>query len=296
MTSPGNPGFFGHRPRKRFGQHFLAPAWAAKVVAAIAPEPGDVFLEIGPGRGALTLPLAATGAPILAVEIDRDLARALAAQAPRNVTLMQGDVLQTDFVPFLSGLAPQRPPATAAGPGPVRRVRVVGNLPYNLTSPIFYRLAELQEQHRLFHDATLMVQREVADRLAARPRSRDYGVLTVSMALVGQVTRVLDLPPGDFRPAPKVRSSVIKLTFGPPPVRVPDPAFFIKVVKQVFGQRRKMVGNALKGFAPQALDILRSSGINPERRPETLTFAEFARLAAETQASLRAVPEKPPVL
>lgn len=289
MKAPGNTGLLGHRPRKRFGQHFLAPAWAAKVVGAIAPEPGDVFLEIGPGKGALTLPLAASGAPILAVEIDRDLTRALAAQAPRNVTLIQGDVLTTDVVPFLSGLEPQRSPATASDPAPRRRVRIVGNLPYNLTSPIFYRLAELQEQHRIFHDATLMVQREVADRLAARPRSKDYGVLTVSMALVGQITRVLDLPPGAFRPAPKVRSSVVRLTFGPPPVRVPDPAFFLKVVKQVFGQRRKMLGNALKGLTPQAAEVLRSVGISPERRAETLTFAELARLAAETQASLRPV-------
>ena len=289
MTSPGSGRLIGHRPRKRFGQHFLAPAWAAKVVAAIAPEPGDVFLEIGPGRGALTLPLAMTGAPILAVEIDRDLARELAAQAPRNVTLMQGDVLQTDVVPYLSGLEPQRAPAAASGQAPPRRVRIVGNLPYNLTSPIFYRLAELQEQHRLFHDATLMVQREVADRLAAKPRSRDYGVLTVSMALVGQVTRVLDLPPGAFRPAPKVRSSLVRLTFGPPPVRVPDPAFFVKVVKQVFGQRRKMLGNALKGLTPQAAEVLRAAGIKPDRRPETLTFAEFARLAGEAQAALRPV-------
>jgi 16S rRNA (adenine1518-N6/adenine1519-N6)-dimethyltransferase len=279
----------GHRPRKRFGQHFLAPGWASKVVAAIAPEPGDVFLEIGPGRGALTLPLASTGAPILAVEIDRDLARALAAEAPRNVTVMQGDVLKTDVVPYLSGLEPQRSVATASGPGPARRVRIIGNLPYNLTSPIFYRLAELQEQHRLFDDATVMVQREVADRLAAKPRSRDYGVLTVSMALVGQITRLLDLPPGAFRPAPKVRSSVVRLTFGPPPVRVPDPAFFVKVVKQVFGQRRKMVGNGLKGLVPHPADVLRAAGIDADRRPETLTFAEFARLAGEAQAAMRPV-------
>ena len=294
MTSPAESRLLGHRPRKRFGQHFLAPAWAAKVVAAIAPEPGDVFLEIGPGRGALTLPLAATGVPILAVEIDRDLARALATQAPRNVTLMQGDVLTTDVVPFLSGLEPQRSPASA--PSPARRVRIVGNLPYNLTSPIFYRLAELQEQHRLFHDATLMVQREVADRLAARPRSKDYGVLTVSMALVGQIARMLDLPPGAFRPAPKVRSSLVRLTFGPPPVRVPDPAFFLTVLKHVFGQRRKMVGNALKSLVPEAATVLRAAGINPERRPETLSFAEFARLAAEAQAALRPVPRTPRVL
>jgi 16S rRNA (adenine1518-N6/adenine1519-N6)-dimethyltransferase len=106
-----------HRPRKRFGQHFLAPAWAEKVVAAISPCPGDVFLEIGPGTGALTLPLAATGAPVLAVEIDRDLVAALARRVPPNVTIMSGDILQTDVLPFLSGLEPQRP---AQWSGPAR--------------------------------------------------------------------------------------------------------------------------------------------------------------------------------
>ena len=289
MTPLDSRGTFGHRPRKRFGQHFLAPQWAVKVVSKIAPQPGDVFLEIGPGRGALTLPLAATGVPILAVEIDRDLARDLAARAPRNVSLIQGDVLQTDVVPFVSGLEPQRSPATAAGPAPSRRVRIVGNLPYNLTSPILYRLAELQQQHRLFHDATVMVQREVADRLAAKPRSKDYGVLTVTMALVGAITKILDLPPGAFKPAPKVRSSVVRLTFGPPPVRVADPEFFSKVVKQIFSQRRKMVGNALKGLTPRAADVLAAAAIEADRRPETLTFEELARLAFETQASMRPV-------
>ena len=108
----GGSAFASHRPRKRFGQHFLAAPWAQKIVNAIAPAPGDVFLEIGPGKGALTFPLAASGAPVLAVEIDRDLVRDLASRLPRNVTVISADVLETDVIPFLSGLEPQRPPGT----------------------------------------------------------------------------------------------------------------------------------------------------------------------------------------
>src|SRR6185312_15796927 len=128
-----------HRPRKRFAQHFLAPAWARRVVDAIERQPGDVFLEIGPGKGALTLPLAATGSPILAVEIDRDLVAALAPRVPPNVTLASGDALTMDVIPFLTGLEPQRPADRPSGPGPARRFRIVGNLPYNLTTPILFR-------------------------------------------------------------------------------------------------------------------------------------------------------------
>src|SRR5512141_3037230 len=140
------------RPRKRFGQHFLEPAWARKVVAAIAPLPGDVFLEIGPGSGALTFPLAESGAPILAVEIDRDLVASLAPRLPANVTLVLGNVLETDVLPFLSGLEPQRP-AGCVTPAR-RRLRIVGNLPYNLSTPIVFRLIDLQQRHASFTDAT----------------------------------------------------------------------------------------------------------------------------------------------
>lgn len=277
----------GHRPRKRFGQHFLAPAWASKVVAAIAPGPGDVFLEIGPGSGALTLPLAASGAPILAVEVDRDLAADLARRVPRNVTLVTGDVLDVDVVPFLYGLQPQSPPGVADGAPRARRVRVVGNLPYNLTSPIFFRLARLQEQHGVFFDATLMVQREVGRRLVARPRTKDYGVLTITMQVVGRVTRLLDLPPGAFRPAPKVWSSLVRLEFGPPEVRIADPRLFDRVLKAIFSHRRKTLANALKGVVPQPAATLEHAAIDPRRRPETLSLAELARLTECCAVALR---------
>src|SRR5947209_2519393 len=132
--------------RRRFAQHFLAPAWAERVLAGIEPEPGHVFLEVGPGRGALTLPLARTGVPILAVEIDRDLIAALAPRVPGNVTLLSANFLETDLQPFLSGLGSQAP-AGQATVAPRRRFRVAGNLPYNLSTPIMFRLIALQRGH-----------------------------------------------------------------------------------------------------------------------------------------------------
>lgn len=277
-----------HRPRKRFGQHFLAPEWARKVVRAIAPAPGDVLLEIGPGTGALTRPLAESGVPVLAVEVDRDLVADLAARVPPNVTIISGDVLEVDIVPFLYGLGSQMSPAEAGRPQPPRRVRVVGNLPYNLTSPILFRLAKLQEQHGVFFDATLMVQKEVADRLVARPRSRDYGILTVTMQLSGRVERLLNLPPGAFKPAPKVNSSVIRLEFGAPSIRVADRALFERVVKATFGQRRKTLANSLKGVVPRPADVLDGARIDPRRRPETLSLEELARLTDQCAGAIRA--------
>ncbi len=267
------------RPRKRFGQHFLLPPWARKVVEAIAPEPGDVFLEIGPGTGALTLPLAATGAPILAVEVDRDLVAALAGSVPRNVTVMTGDVLTADVFPVLTGLEPQRPPDAAAADRPARRFRIVGNLPYYIASPILVRLIDWHRREGAFADATVMVQREMADRLVARPGTKDYGVLTVLLGQHARITRRLDLPSTAFKPAPKVRSSVIHLAFGPPAVRVVDEALFERMVKAMFGQRRKTLTNALKGFDPTAPAVLALAGIDGRRRPETLEPAEMARLA-----------------
>lgn len=289
MTSQRRPGHTSARParsrssapraRKRFGQHFLLPAWARKVVAAIDAQPGDVFLEIGPGRGALTLPLADTGAPILAVEIDRDLVAALASSVPRNVTVMTGDVLTTDVRAVLSGLEPQRPPDHAATPPPARRFRIVGNLPYYIASPILIRLIEWHRRDGIFADATVMVQREMADRLVALPGTKDYGVLTVLLAQHARITRELDLSPSAFKPAPKVRSSVVRLTFGPPAVKVADEALFERMVKAMFGQRRKTLANALKAFDPTAPAVLALAGIDGRRRPETLDLAEMARLS-----------------
>jgi 16S rRNA (adenine1518-N6/adenine1519-N6)-dimethyltransferase len=284
------------RARRRFGQHYLAPVWADRVVAAIDPKPGDVFLEIGPGQGALTLPLAAAGVPVLAVEIDRDLVRALAPRLPPNVTLLSGDILDVDVVSFLRGLEPRRPPeSTGAAPAAVR-YRVAGNLPYNIATPILYRLLEIDRRHRLFADATVMVQKEVADRLAARPGTKAYGTLTVIPSLRADVTRLLDLPPGAFLPRPAVRSTVVRLSFRPPAVPIGDEAALERLVKALFMYRRKTLANALKRASPAGLEALAASGLDGRRRPETLDLAEIARLADLVAAAEEGRPGRPPVV
>jgi 16S rRNA (adenine1518-N6/adenine1519-N6)-dimethyltransferase len=254
-------------------------------VEAIQPQRGDVFLEIGPGTGALTLPLAASGEPILAVEVDRDLVADLVQRVPPNVTVVRGDVLTTDVLAFLKGLEPQQTPDAAAGPAVARRYRIVGNLPYYIASPILFTLIDWHRRYGLFADATVMLQREVADRLVAAPGTKQYGVLTVMLALHARISRRLDLPAGAFSPPPKVRSSVVRLEFGPPLVRVRDEALFERVVKGVFSQRRKTLANALKSVDPHAAAILARAGLDPRRRPETLQVTELARLTEVVAAA-----------
>ena len=267
------------RPRKRFGQHFLAPAWAQKVVTAIDPSPGDRFIEIGPGPGALTLPLANTGVPVLAIEIDRDLSAELAARVPRNVTVMTADFLKVDVAPFLSGLEPQRPLGANTEPEPPVRYRAIGNLPYNLSTPIVFRLIDLHQRQPLLTDATIMLQREVAERLAARPGTKEYGVLTITAQLHAAIDRLLELPPGAFHPAPKVHSTLLRLRFlDRPAVRVVDDALFRRLVRALFSQRRKTLQNALKRFGSNAHLVLAMARIDGQRRPETLSIAEIARI------------------
>jgi 16S rRNA (adenine1518-N6/adenine1519-N6)-dimethyltransferase len=255
------------RPRKRLGQHFLAGPWADKLVAAIDPQPDDRLIEIGPGPGALTTRLAPRVAHLTAIEVDRDLAEALRPRLPGNVTLVDADILDVDLAPWL-----------ASGP-----VRVVGNLPYNISSPILFRLIEAHRRTGAISDATVMVQREVADRLAAVPGTGDYGVLSISVQLHADVRRVLALPPGAFRPPPKVHSAVVRLTFRPPAVSLLDERIFDGMVRSMFTQRRKTLGNALAPFAGSrghdARAALRRAGIEPSRRPETLQLTELARLA-----------------
>lgn len=281
------------RARKRFGQHFLEPVWARKLVDAIQPAASDTFLEIGPGTGALTKPLAASGAQVVAVEIDRDLAGRLAAEAPANVTVVTGDVLRLDVLPILLGLMPHEPARPTAAPSsdapgprtpsPPARVRVVGNLPYNVSSPILFRLLELQHERALFADATLMLQKEVAVRVAATPGSRDYGVLSIFVQLDADVSRVLALPPGAFRPVPRVHSAVVRLAFRPPTVSIPDTVLFQGMVRRLFMGRRKTALNALRPFAAglgaSAEAALAVAGVRTSRRPETLQLTELARLA-----------------
>ena len=301
------------RPRKRFGQHFLEPAWVTKLVNSLDAQPTDTFLEIGPGRGALTIPLLAKVGRLIAVEIDRDLASALRSRGserssrgsedprlqqerssdprledersrgsldPRlenergrgsldpRLVVVEGDFLDVNLDEILAG--------------ETLPVRVVGNLPYNVSSPILFKLLGAHDGGRRFSDATLMLQREVADRLAARRGTGDYGALAIQVALHADVERVLTLPPGAFRPPPKVTSAVVRLRFRPPLADVGDPAAFERVVRGMFLQRRKTLSNALKpvadSFGRSSSQLLDAAGIDPTRRPETLTIEEIARL------------------
>ncbi len=257
--------------RKRFGQHFLEAAWVSKLVACIGPAHGEFFLEIGAGDGQLALPLAAAGAKVVAVEKDRRLAARLRERAPATVRVVAGDVLDQD----LAGLV--------AGRGD-RPARVAGNLPYNVSTRILRQLMETHHGHACFADATLMLQREVADRIVGRPGTRDYGPLAILTRAAARAERVLTLPPGAFRPPPRVRSAVVSLQFRPSPAPVGDRALFERLVRTLFTQRRKTVLNALSPLVREmrqcsARELLEHAGVAPDRRPATLDLHELARLA-----------------
>lgn len=262
--------------RRRFGQHFLESAWSDKVIKAIDPHPEDIFLEIGPGAGALTLKLAPRVAQLIAVEIDRDLSAELRMRVPSNVAIITGDILEVDLGEILAHPSSLIPHPSASP------VRIAGNLPYNVSSPILFRLLELQAR-RPVTDATLMLQREVVDRIVAKPGSAEYGVLSVLVQWKADVTKVLTLPPGAFRPAPKVTSALLRLTFRPSPISVAKPEVFEQIVRSMFTQRRKTLANALTPFAKNATlapaEALRRARIDPTRRPQTLQLVEIARLA-----------------
>jgi 16S rRNA (adenine1518-N6/adenine1519-N6)-dimethyltransferase len=262
---------------RRFGQHFLEPAWVRKVVDIIDPGPDDVFVEIGPGAGALTAPLAGRAAAVAAIEIDRALAGSLRHNAPGNLTVVQANVLDIDLGTLIE--------EQTARAGPARsRVRIAGNLPYNISSPILFRLIDLYRAGVAVIDAMLMLQLEVAERLAASPGSREYGVLSILASVHADIEQVLTLPPGAFRPPPKVWSAVVRMRFRSPTVEIDDLAVFEGLVKSIFTQRRKTLSNALKPFASargrEAASVIAAADIDGRRRPETLNLQELARLAA----------------
>lgn len=254
--------------RKRFGQHFLERPWVDKLVEAIAPGPADVFLEIGPGRGALTDGLLARGATVHAVEIDRDLAAALDAQRRDRLVVHVGDFLEVPTRAWWDG---------------VRPYRVAANLPYNLSTPILLRLLALAREGVLA-DATLMLQKEVVDRLVARPGTSEWGPLAIATQLGADVHRRFVLPPGAFRPPPAVQSAVVHLAFRPATVAIADREAFDVVVRHLFTMRRKTLGRALRPLADarglQAETWLAAAGIPGSVRAETLDIETLARLAA----------------
>jgi 16S rRNA (adenine1518-N6/adenine1519-N6)-dimethyltransferase len=246
-----------HVPRKRYGQHFLHDRGViAKIVAAIDPRPGDAIVEIGPGTGALTAPLLERVARLDAVEIDRDLAARLEAEHPR-LRLHRGDALRFDFTQL---------------PG---RLRVVGNLPYNISTPVLFRLAEVADRLR---DAHLMLQKEVVERMVAAPSTPAYGRLSVMLQYRFEMRKLFDVKPGAFRPPPKVDSAVVRLVPRPPAtLAAHDQAGFGRVVTAAFTKRRKQLRNALAGLVDE--EALRALGIDPRLRPENLGVAEYVRIA-----------------
>jgi 16S rRNA (adenine1518-N6/adenine1519-N6)-dimethyltransferase len=255
----------GHQARKRYGQHFLAdPHYVKRIVDAVDPRPEDNLVEIGPGLAALTGDLIARAGHITAVEIDRDLAARLRVQfTPAQLTLHEADALEFDFA--------------ALGPA----MRVVGNLPYNISSPLLFLLAARDAQLRDLH---VMLQREVVARMTAAPGTADYGRLTVMLQAKFRIARLFVVPPGAFRPAPKVESAVARLTpLHDQKPAIADDALFARVVAAAFSQRRKTLRNALSSLASAA--TLEAAGIDPGARGETLAIGDFARLANTLTAS-----------
>ncbi len=259
--------------RSKLGQNFLRDSTAVeRIVAALGDLNGQTVVEIGPGRGAITGMLAARFAHVAAVEFDRELAASLRAQFPAGrVTVVEQDILEFDFA------------AAAASAG--RKLRIAGNLPYYITSPILRKLAAA---HAALDLAVLMVQREVADRVTASPGSRDYGFLSVLVQIYGPVEPLFTLPPSAFSPPPQVHSTVFRWRFAPRFAELGvEESSFLEFVGQAFTQKRKTLVNNLRaaGVAPAAaLDAMRQAGINPQARAESLSIPAFAALGRALEA------------
>jgi 16S rRNA (adenine1518-N6/adenine1519-N6)-dimethyltransferase len=251
-----------HQARKRFGQHFLHDRNViARIVDAIGPKPGEALVEIGPGLGALTRPVLERAGSLEAIELDRDVIPHLTATCADAGTLVvhSGDILEMDIR------------ALAAG----RRLRICGNLPYNISTPLLFHLLEARD---VIQDMTFMLQKEVVLRMAAQPDTSDYGRLTVMLAAYCESTRLFDVGPGAFKPPPKVDSSIVRVVpHAHAPFAIPDTARFAGIVSAAFGQRRKTLRNSLSKWVDA--DGFSACAIDPQRRAETLSPAEFAALA-----------------
>lgn len=251
-----------HRARKRFGQHFLRDRRVVeRIIRAFDPQPADTVVEIGPGEGVLTQELIGRVGRLHAIELDRDLLARLRQRFPPEVLTLHGaDALGFDF-------------ATLAPPG--TRLRVIGNLPYNISTPLLFHLLG---QIDVVQDMLFMLQKEVVDRLAAQPGSADYGRLSVMIQWRLRVEKLFEVGPGAFSPPPRVDSAVVHLVpHTTAPIDVPDPDRFHHIVQAAFAQRRKTLRNNLKGMVAAA--EMQRIGIDPGRRAQTLTLEELARLA-----------------
>jgi 16S rRNA (adenine1518-N6/adenine1519-N6)-dimethyltransferase len=251
-----------HKPRKRFGQNFLQKQTVIDdILHAIGPRPDDLMVEIGPGLGALTTPLAKALKQLHVIELDRDIVKMLQEKhAGGNIVIHEGDALKFDFASLGKNL------------------RVVGNLPYNISTPLLFHLAEHIESVRDIH---AMLQKEVVERMVAAPDTSAYGRLSVALQYRFEMEKVLDVGPDAFYPQPKVESAVIRMTprdkdaHGEPVAR--DEALFARIVTTAFSQRRKTLRNTLRNVLELA--DFEALGIDPTARAETLSVSDFVRIA-----------------
>ncbi len=257
----GNGGvlIMGHEAKKRFGQNFLVDqSIIADIVRAIRPLPDDNMVEIGPGLGALTRPLLQTLKVLHVVEIDRDIIARLKTDYPQDrIVIHEGDALKFDF-------------ATLGTP-----LRIVGNLPYNISSPLLFHFADYADR---ITDMHFMLQNEVVERMVAEPSTAAYGRLSVMLQYRFYMEKLLDVPPQSFRPAPKVDSAIVRMIpLSADKIAVEDEALYARVVTAAFGQRRKTLRNTLKDYLTQ--DDFALLGIDPQLRAENLGVNEFTRIA-----------------
>ena len=254
---------FQRGAKKHLGQHFLhEKGIISKIVQAVDPKPGDRLVEIGPGQGAITFPLLDRHGALTVIEFDRDLIAPLtaAAKAHGELAIVHSDVLQVDFTQLA---------------GDAGQIRLVGNLPYNLSSPILFHALDHASAIRDMH---FMLQKEVVDRMAAEPGSKVYGRLSVMLQAYCRVVPLFKVPPGAFRPPPKVDSAVVRMVpRAPDEIAVRDGRRFAHVVRAAFGQRRKTLRNALNGVADTAM--IEAAGLRPDMRAEQVDVASFVRLA-----------------
>ena len=257
----------GHIARRRFGQNFLASTGVVdRIVAAIQPRPGENMIEIGPGLGALTRPLLERLGHLHVIEIDRDLiARLRQWHEPERLTIHEGDALEFDFCAVCAADEPS--------------LRVVGNLPYNISTPLLFHLGRFASRLR---DGHFMLQKEVVMRMVAAPGTAEYGRLSVMLQYRFHMERLFDVPPGAFRPAPKVTSSIVRMTPLPAGTfNVHDETRFVRIVAAAFAQRRKTLRNTLRDFLDET--ALRTLGFDPGLRGERLSVADFVTIANACQ-------------
>jgi len=253
---------FTHQPRKRFGQNFLVDdSVISNIVLAIAPQPADVIIEIGPGKGALTLPLLAKCPSLTLIELDRDLIgnlQQLREQYPL-LTILQADALTVNFAELSGG----------------KLARVVGNLPYNISTPLIFHLLQYRS---IIKDMHFMLQKEVVDRMDAQPNSKAYGRLSVMVQYHAAVDKLFNVPSTSFSPAPKVTSAVVRLTpYTDLPHVARDEALLARVVSTCFQMRRKTMRNSLRKLCDD--DLIAKLPIDSSRRPEDLSVGEFVDLS-----------------